>query len=204
MDFIPFNNTIRLAVYFGQDGQNMANIYHYIVDETPDATTALDLAETFKETWDANVRSLVANTVTLNRIVATIMENENDPSVEYTTGLPMAGGNSEPALPNNVSVAVRWNTNFRGRSFKGRTYHIGLTETQVTGNTISAGIISNLLTAYGELMTLPVDVGPAVLGVASRVSHGLPRTTGVITPVTSVFINSIVDSQRRRLPGRGR
>lgn len=204
MAFVPFNNTIKLVATFGYDLQYCANVHHYIVDETPDAATATSLAEGYKTWWDTYLKAFCPSALALVRITCTIMENENDPVIEYTTGMPDSATNSEPALPNSVTVAVRWNTNFRGRSYKGRTFHLGLTETQVTGNLLGTSQQTILTTAYGELMAIPTDVGPAIMGVASYYYHGVQRTTGVITPVTSVFIDRTIDSQRRRLPGRGR
>lgn len=204
MPFVPFNNTIRLDVIFVQDGQRVENVHHFIVDETPDVATAASLCEAYKTWWVNNLRSSIPTNVSLVEIIGTIMENENDPVVSYTTGLPVAGTSGGHAMPNSVTVAVKLNTAYRGRSYRGRTYYIGLVEEQIDDNKINNTFAATLKGWYEDLMALSVDVGPAVLGVASKYSHKALRQTGVITPVTSVTVDQYIDSQRRRLPGRGR
>jgi hypothetical protein len=204
MPFVPFNNVIRLDAIYSWDGQAVENVHHFLVDETPNVDTANSLASSYINWWGTEMRSLQANTLSLVNVVATIMETENDPVVEVSSGLPQSGTSVNNSMPNNVSVAISWKTNFRGRSYRGRTFHLGLTEAQVTGSTVDAGAVTALTNAYAELMALPVDVGPAILCVASRWSHGVLREQGVATAVTSVLVNNVVDSQRRRLPGRGR
>lgn len=204
MAFVPFNNTIKIEPIFVWDGQRVQNVHYYLVDEFPDLTTAQDLAEAYIAWWDAGMKARTPTNLQLVMVVATIMEEENSPGLEVTTGLPLTGNNASPSLPNNVSVAVKWNTAFRGRSYRGRTYHIGLVEFVVTGNTIDTGYATDLQTLYTDLLVLDTDVGPARMGVASKISNGAFRTVGVITPVESVTVDRTVDSQRRRLPGRGR
>lgn len=204
MAFVPFNNTIKIEAVYIQDGQYVENVLHYIVDETPNVDTALSLAESWFNWWDTDLKVLQPNTVSLVKIKWTIMENDNDPGGEWTTQLPEVGTYNSPALPNNVTVAVRLVTPFRGRSYRGRIYHVGLTEGVVTGNTVSQTYLDSLIAAYGDMVSLTTDVGPAILGVASRFHNGVERSLGVITPVVSIFVDPIVDSQRRRLPNRGK
>lgn len=202
--FIPFNNTIKLEAVYVYDSQYVENVHYFIVDETPNVDTAISLAAAYKDWWNTRLKAAMPNNLSLTMIKASVMENENDPAVEYTDGLPLVGAIGATTLPNNCTIAVRWTTAFRGRSYQGRTYHIGIKNSDCGASRITGAFQTTLLTAYQDLMVLTVDVGPAVLGVASRVSHGAPRDTGVITPVSNVFIDTVIDSQRRRLPGRGR
>jgi len=202
--FIPFNNTIKLEPVFIWQDQRVQNVHYYIVDETPNVDTARALALSYIDWFDTTAKESVSNTASLVLVKATIMETETSPGVEVSTGLPIVGTRAANPLPNNVTLAVKWTTGLRGRSYRGRTYIIGLTEGDVDGNTVPAASITAYMAIYGELLALDTDVGPGVMGIASRVSNGTPRTVGVITPVTDLEINPVVDSQRRRLPGRGR
>jgi hypothetical protein len=204
MGFVPFNNTIKLEAIFTQDGQRIENVHHFQVDETPDVATCTALAQVYSVWWSDNLQPLVSSTVALTMIRCTILETESSPGVEFTGGLPKSGQGAAAALPMNVTVAVRWVTGLRGRSYRGRTYHIGLPEEHVTMNQVSTAHLTALKAAYEDLMALSIPVGPAVLGVASRVHNGVERPQGVITSAISVFIDPTIDSQRRRLPGRGR
>ena len=204
MAFVPFNNVIKLEAIFTLAGQRVQNVHNYLVDETPNVDTCQALMGSYLDWYNGSLAPLQPPACQLVLMRATIMEEENSPGVE-NAAFSTANGihNSEP-LPNSVTAAIRWVTGFRGRSYRGRTYHIGLTEDQVQGNTITSETVTALQVAYGELMSLPVDVGPAVMCICSRVSHGVERTVGVATPVLNVVVDNVVDSQRRRLPGRGR
>lgn len=203
MPFVPFNNVIKLEAIFTLDGQRVQNVHHYLVDETPDVDTCEELAISYRSWWLDAPRNDVSSSLALTMIKCTIMETEFSPGIEYVTGLPLSGNVASPHLPNNVTLAVKWGTGLRGRSFRGRTYHLGLCESQVTGSRVNSESIPPMLGYYGDLITLATDVGPAVMCIASRFQGGLERTVGVATPVISVSIDSVIDSQRRRLPGRG-
>lgn len=123
--------------------------------------------------------------------------------MEDATGLPLAGTGGSVQLPNNVTLCIKWTTENRGRSFRGRTYHVGLTESQVTDNEVVAVAMGQFTTAYGALLTDLATAGWPLV-IASRYANNQPRITGVATLVTGFSIDPFIDSQRRRLPGRGR
>ena len=166
MEFIPFDNTIKLEALFLQDGQQVANVHYYLVDEVPDVDTCRDLAESYITWWDTNIKGGAPSTLALVMVRCTIMETETSPGVEVATGLPLAGTSGSPAMPNNVTVAIKWSTGLRGRSYRGRTFHIGLTEATVTGNVLAAGMDETLAIVYGDLIALDTDVGPAIMGLS--------------------------------------
>jgi hypothetical protein len=203
MAFVPFDNVIKLEAVFTWGGQIVENVHHYLVDETPVEATCQALSASYVAWWSAGMRAHVDSSVSLTKIVCTILETESSPGTEYATGLPLAGTAGSPSLPNNVTVTIKWTTGFRGRSFRGRTYHIGLCESQVTGNNVTSTWLDTVNPFYGDLMTLATDVDFGVLAVASRVHNGVERVTGVATAVTNFQINTVIDSQRRRLPERG-
>lgn len=204
MGFVPFDNVIKLEPVFVWNGQYVENVHHYLVDETPSVDTCESLAASYVAWWDANMKGVMSSEVTLTMLRATIMETETSPGIEYTTGLPIVATGATQGCPNNVTVAIRWLTGLRGRSYRGRTYHIGLQENQVEYSYVNAPTISGLTTIYGDLIALSTNVGPAIMCVASKYHNGAERAVGVATPVTNVQIDRYCDSQRRRLPGRGR
>lgn len=161
------------------------------------------LAELFKVWWGTNIKPITTNHLSLIMIVARAMDTANSPAIEYTSGLPLEGDDSvNQPLPTSVTVAVKWTTELRGRSFRGRTYHVGLSEVQVNGNVLATAPHAAILAAYAELLE-DLEGLNADLVIASRWSNHVQRTTGLTTPVTGVFLDPTVDSQRRRLPGRG-
>jgi hypothetical protein len=88
---------------------------------------------------------------------------------------------------------------------------VGLTEDQVTANTVHTVTVNDYIAAYGLILTGAL-ADDGVWSVVSRFSgvdpdtkKPIPRTTAVVTPIRSVVVvDATVDNQRRRLPGRGK
>jgi len=152
--------------------------------------------------WGLYSRPRQSGAVQPQSIKGTTLHAKNGPAIEYTAGLALAGQGTSAAVPNNVAVVVKWITANRGRSYRGRTYHLGIPQGSVTGSVLTTGYRTSLVQAYSNFVLLGTT--PTwTLSVASRYSNGQPRTNGVITPINALSINPTVDSQRRRLPERG-
>ena len=55
----------------------------------------------------------------------------------------------------------------------------------------------------GHETTLPVTLDPWSMVVVSRYENNAPRAEGIATLVDRLSSDGVIDSQRRRLPGRG-
>lgn len=203
MAFVPVPDTVQVETVFNYNSEIVENVYHCQFQVAYDENDIANLLDTFRTWWSTNMVPLVPDALDLINLIGTDQDSQTGPRVEDATGLPISGGSADVPMPGNVTLAVRWLTGQRGRSFRGRTFHVGLGEGAVTGNEVNAAKVSDLTTAYAQLLTDLSTFG-APLVVASRFANGAPRVTGVATLVTSVFIDSSVDSQRRRLAGRGR
>lgn len=203
MVFVPIPNTVRVELIFRQDNQNVQNVFHVI---TPNAINAAELdaiQEIFKDWYEVYLSYLQHVSVSLVKYVVTDASEQFGVGKEYPPGLVYQGqGTNSPALPNSVSLAIRWNTGLRGRSYRGRTFHVGMTEFMVVGNEVDALVLAEMLTYYRQLID-SLDASGRQLGVASRFQGGMPRSVGVITPILTVTADRVIDNQRRRLPGRG-
>lgn len=202
MAFVPFVNTVKAELIYRQDGQTMENVLHYRSLVTPAVEDMELLAQVLVETWDAFIQPLVAPAVQLVMVRVTSLVSDYAPVVEYVTGLPLAGTLAGTAAPNNVTVVIKFSTLARGRSFRGRLYHVGLTSNSFTNNTLQSAYRTSLQVAWAAFQDLGTDQDWRLV-VASRVSGGVPRTEGVTTMVSGVSVNPTLDSQRRRLPERG-
>lgn len=203
MPFIPIPNVAQVGMRFTQDNQEVANVYHVAFAGPADAPLLNQIGNRFILWWTSELRPLVSSTVTLREVSVVDQSVENGVGVVTADTLPLAGLNGNNAMPNGTTIAVKWSTGRTGRSYRGRTFHIGLTESQVTANAIENAFAATLRGVYAALvLDLKGDLTPLV--VASRYSNNAPRTTGISTEVLAATINPIIDSQRRRLPGRGR
>jgi hypothetical protein len=205
MDYIEVPNTAQLELVYNWGGQQCQNVLHYLKATPWTAAQLEELAEEAADLWTVQFPGVMPTTLSLIEVVATDLSDQFGPSITHGTGLPVAGTNASPSLPNNVALVVTKRTASRGRSFRGRIYHPGLVESQVVGNTVNPSDVTAILGRWGwfQLINLPVAVDEGIMVVVSRHFEGQPRTTGVTTIVTSLTSDGTVDSQRRRLPGRG-
>lgn len=203
MVFVPIPNTARCELRYTQDSQLVANIFHV---EAAGALTVSDLntiGSVFVNWW-SGISSMVAASVSFREIDLRDLTTSSGIGILYNVGLPLSGSGVSPQLPNNNTISIKWGTGLTGRSFRGRSYHIGLMEANVTGNTVDGTFLSDLLLGYNDLITQMTTAGYTLV-VASRYSNNSPRVTGVTTPIlTASVADATVDSQRKRLPGRGR
>lgn len=204
MAFIPVENTAQVRMQFLYAGQRCENVYHVENTGAWDVASLQDLGDAFIDWWDTELKAFMPATGSLEQVVLRDLTTEAGIAVERTTGLPLVGTNGSPQLPNNVTVAVKWSTGLAGRSFRGRTYHIGMPENSTVDNTVSSGPLADLLAAYDALIGVPPAVNPDYsLVVVSLFHANAPRVAGVTTPILDSSIDPTIDSQRRRLPGRG-
>ena len=203
MAFVPFENCVKVEQVFLWDGQVCENVFH-IRKPTPWSTDDMaEQAAAFIDIWDTYWQANVPSTLSMVNIKVTDLTSEFAPGIEYSTGLPLVGTSGGACMPNVITVAVKWVTALRGRSYRGRTYHIGLLETHILDNMITTAAQTLLQTYYVNLWG-SVAILTAEMVVASRIQGGVEREVGLMTPIIGFQIDRVVDTQRRRLPGRGR
>jgi hypothetical protein len=204
MQFVPVAGTASVELIYDAMGNKCENVLHFKASSTPINEAALtQLAEAVFTWYSTTGKVLQHSSVSLSAIVCKDLTSATGPAIEYSVGLPIAGTNpSGTALPLNVTAVVSFGTALRGRSYRGRLYAIGLVTGNATGNTLDTGYRTALVNAYAGLNTAAGTEGWNQV-VVSKFTNKAPRTAGVATPVSSVSVDANVDSQRRRLNGRG-
>lgn len=202
MAFIPTIKVARCSINSRLHGQQIANTLWFRKTGLGEIT-ADDLGDLGLDlgTWfDANVLPVLSPDFSMVSVTCIGQDSLTAPSVES----PFAGtgGSLGVAMPGNVCVTLKFNTEQRGRSGRGRNYISGLRELDVTGNAVASGVVADLVTAYNLLVSAPPTGWEWV--VVSHFLDKAPREFGFAQHVlacTNVDLN--VDSQRRRLTGRG-
>lgn len=203
MAFTAFPGTCQVELTMTWAGQRVQNVLHYHKLVTFDATTLTGIANAAVTKWNTYIKPRVNVTCSLVEVKATDISTQTGPVAYATTGLPIIGTVAGASLPNNATVAVTKRTAKRGRSYRGRIYHPGLSISDVTGNVVSPGVVTALIAAWTNFLILNDGATNANLVVASRFQSGVQLVTGEVNDVTGFTVESTVDSQRRRLPGRG-
>lgn len=205
MPFVPVPNTCQVEMVFDFHAQTCENVYHVVKDTDWSEADLGAIAETFTSWWQTNMRALHHLGLTLTRVKARNIETSTGLGVEVGVSSNNVGTATGSPYPNNAAVSVKWTTALSGRSYRGRTYHMGLSDafTQTANqNLLTSTFAANLRTGYLALMTA-VNVAAKNLVVVSKYTNNAPRTTGLATVILGVSVNTALDSQRRRLPERG-
>lgn len=205
MPFIPTPNCAQVELVYNWAGQICQTVLHYTKSAPWTFEHLTELADVARANWITEMISRQPETLALIGVRAVDLSSETGPSVEISTDLPAPGTAPNPSLPNNCAIVVTKRTALRGRSYRGRIYHPGLMENQVAGNTVDPSSLVGIVQAWETFLALSLPEIPdeALMVVLSLRNEGNPRTQGVATLVTGLTSDGTVDSQRRRLPGRG-
>ena len=203
LPFQPAPNTARYEVIFTQDGQRIENVFHVLFSSIFTTTHLFEAVAHFRDWWAGAGKGMASDAVSVATVVMSSLQDPTAPTLEFPTSDWPTGTRTSPAMPMNVTVAVSLRTALRGRSYRGRIYHVGLTEDMIANSVLLPTYVADVAASYSDLKSR-LATGGFQLCVLSRVNGGVRRTTGVSTPVESILVDAFLDSQRRRLPGRGR
>jgi hypothetical protein len=202
--FVPVPGVMSASIRFILDSQLIENVLNFRYDDAsfPAASSEVwfILDTVF---WPALYPSLSVDLVNSE----TYFADQSDAAGPVYTAPAFthaAGGLASESMPNSIALCVSHRTANRGRSYRGRTFVPGLPESSVLHNTVIPAAVSSIVGAF-EDMRAACDAAGLPLVVVSRRHNNAPRVEGIATVVTAcVTVDPTVDSQRRRLPGRGR
>lgn len=204
MASIPVPNGVKIEMVYQLLSTRMENVY-WATKGTP--ATAADLLAlwTIMRDWETNsARTQRGNQVTLQLISLTAMDGPGSPFYEAAPTPPITGTVAQTMLPAVTSVAIKHSTGLAGRSYRGRTYLIGMTiGMQQNADLLQPSTQASLVTIYTALRTTLLAGGWTfcVASLYSGVDSGgraIPRAAGVLTPVISSSVELGLDTQRHR------
>ena len=203
MATIPVPNVAQVELIYNSAGNIVENVLHY---QIPGTATAADLqlfAAAVHAEWIVNMKPQIPNEMSLSSIKITDLTTNVSPTITYTTGLPEAGTQGVAIMPLSVTCAFTKRTALRGRNNRGRLYWPAFVEGAVLASAIMPSTVIAIVNGINAMRTIPSSLGSWEMVVVSRYLNKNPRPSGIFTPVTAITSDGIVDSQRRRLPGRG-
>jgi hypothetical protein len=204
MAFVAAPNIIEVQLRYTLLGQQAMNRFHVHVGTGPTEAQCALTALTVAGWWVDNVKALVPPGMELREVFCKGLALENDVQATFSAGLPSAGTHNINAMPNNCSLCVSLRSGLTGRSARGRWFWAGLTEDQVEDNTVVTGSVTDIVAAIDALRDAIEALGLLWM-IVSYVNNGAPRAGGPVyfQVVDALVVDDVVDSQRRRLPGRG-
>lgn len=204
--FIPAPGVLQVEAVYKCLGEFCENVYHVYNGTWAGALTPTIMQHIAQlvEAWESGTgRGYRHQQSVLDHIVVRDLSTQTGPAIERTPTTVVTGLRPATPAPNNVTVAVKWNTLLRGRSYRGRTFHIGMPMDFVTGDQITAAAHDLMIGGYDGLRTSLAESADQTMVVLSYAHNKFWRDTAVATPIVNCSVNLDLDSQRRRLAGRG-
>jgi len=200
--FIPAPLTARVRLVYSANGQVVENVFHWKGDVPWTSSSIATLVDAVALNWNDSVRNELPGAVVLQYVEGTGLDTDAGPQVTLPVGT--GGALAGTILPNNVTIAIKFSTGLAGRSMRGRMYWPGLTEPEITGNQLNATPAANKVTRITSFFDEVETATGFTHVIVSYCSAHVWRTTAVVTPViTYLLTDTNLDSQRRRLTGRG-
>lgn len=204
MAFQPAPGVARLETVYAIPGGIAENVFHIKTTDDWSAEFLESLCTTFEEWWRAEMKPIQSQDISLTTIKARDLTTEFASYFELPVTTDNDGDIASPVMPGNVTASIKWTTGLTGRSTRGRTYHIGLAESQCAGSEITSGQRTAMLAAYDALEGYLTAEEPGwTMAVLSRVQNGATLPEAIAYEITGMALDVFLDSQRRRLSGRG-
>lgn len=138
----------------------------------------------------------------MNQVSGRVLDVQDGPQVEESVA-GLTGILAGAILPNNCSLAVSFRTGLAGRTNRGRIFWPSFLESEVTDQRVLSAKQTNILDTLGQFVGNAAVATGWTWAVISR-KELVPDGPGRAVPITSVVLNDdVIDSMRRRLPGRG-
>lgn len=200
--FIPMPSGIHLCFDFTTAGQN----WQFCLSArktSGGAITSGDLtaaAQAGVDWWNNTFKAGIRPGTTLRQVRAVDETSQGAPVGIITVG--NAGTSAGGDVPLNAALVVSQRTAKRGRSYRGRAYISGLADNLASEVDFTSTVANLLATWFGTLKTNLVAAGFTMV-VATKHHNGVIVTPAELNDVTAFVVDTHVDSQRRRLFGRG-
>lgn len=203
MAFIPAPNTVKVTLSFLWAGQIVEMTLAVRKASAWDTSEMDDLAAVVKTWWDSSLKNLMSSVVGFTNINLLDMTTDSSPSIDYPVSPVEFGANGTGSVQNNVSLVTSFKTDKRGRSYRGRSYMVGVPGNAIfNSGTATAAYSAGLVASW--LALVAAFVGNAWEHVVVSRYHDLAaRLVADIEPITAYSVELNFDSQRRRLVGRG-
>jgi hypothetical protein len=203
--FIPAPNCASVELIYATYGEIIENTFSIEKGSPFTLSDLQDLRDLFK-TWDEDYwESGRCASNSLIRIKTRALDSNSSPVEDYTMPTPNPGTISGDSFPLNVSFCFRLTTGLAGRSYRGRIFLPGVSLASVgpTPNQLQLASATGYVGVFEQLKTA-LDAADLTWVVLSYRNNKTWRTTAVATPITGIsYFDLNLDSQRRRLSGRG-
>jgi len=203
MAFVPVPNTAKITVRGTLGGQLIINTLHVQKAGTLLESDLTSIANITIGWIGAVHRNNISSLFRWDAINVLNLTSDSAPSYDAPISPAIVGVNTSGSVSNNVAYVISFRSLARGRSSRGRWYSAGTPLNQVASTiTVSAAYSSAMGASFTQWFNnlRVADYTPVVV---STFTDGAQRSEGVTFPIVAIIADLNLDSQRRRLEGRG-
>jgi len=203
MSFTPASNVARVTIEGTYAGQEVVQVLHYKHTGAITGANLDDLLSAVQGVWEDDFLPILDANYAVIKYTAVDLTAQSNPVHTLLADPGTVGAVGGGGLPGNAAVVLTKRTAKSGRAYRGRTYIPAIAISKQDGiNTIHTTFVSALLSAAANLITDPAVINFA-FSVLSYFLNGSARNPALAEPITALSIDTDIDSQRRRLVGRG-
>lgn len=204
MAFIETPDTVKVAVHYLLFSQQWINTLWFESQGSTswNGSTINQLCEDVWTWADAEIMSILSNDCFLTLVDGV---DQSAPSSFYGSyaASPVIGSAAAQSAPSGVCITVKFASDLTGRSYRGRNYVSGIPSTGISDNEVTSTFANALIGAY-DLLSTYLTLADVYHVIVSHYTGGAERAAGVTVNVQDYqIVDYNLDSQRRRLTGRG-
>jgi len=197
MPFVDIQNCSIAEIRYTQDGQNCEITQAFYWTGTPPSAGELQvLCQGIATVLVPYLRNMMSNFCVFREVYARNYHVQAAQQATYVFPANTTGNRTGNPLAANEACGIIRRTGFTGRSNRGRNSISGFVQDDVDHNTLTQQLLQLVIQLAGAMLTTYLS-GRFTPGVASRTNH-------TIIPLLGTAVNnSIIDSQKTRLPQHG-
>lgn len=197
MPFIPTANGVKVEVNAVQNGVPIVNVQHVQVTAGVTPAELATIGGIYRDWYTTNIGIFHPSYVLQNITCTDISVEDGAQSITPFVG-GLAGTASGAPLAANAAMCASLRSDRTGRSYRGRWYLGGLSEAVLQDaqnfTTASVGGVAGIIVDLIDAL----QTAGYVFSVLSLIANKVARVAGVLTEITSILVDTKVDSQRRR------
>jgi hypothetical protein len=201
--FIPATNVAKVTMKYQLNLNEVENVFHFLHDGTILRSDLINLTNEVEGQWLANIAP--HQPTDLKLVVIEAVDLSAPSSLFDSRRVDTFGSVAAASLPGNVTLSIKFDGGFVGRSKRGRMYWLQLVEPYVVGDLVQTTPLGEIL---GGVEAFFEGIHDALPGwshvIVSYCQDGSWLSEGETTLIDNYSSDGIVDRQRRRLTGRGR
>jgi len=202
--YIPVVQVVKTELVYEVLDQVVENVLHFAKVTPWTISDLLVFGEEVVAAWANNIKAVQSTDCALTKVKLTDLTTETSPAIEYVTALPQFGSIGNGVENGAQTIATKFVTAGRGRSHRGRAYNVGMPDNTVTNNRITDAYAQDLTDAWeGFRADILAGSAGAIQVIVSLCQGKSWLEEGEAYAVIGASTDVWVDSQRRRLHGRG-